>query len=283
MKRPLEEVDGVGGESWDQVTKRLKKEFEDAKGKGKAKAKDTKRDVTVSADIDGHIKVLANSLWSFCITYRLPTLPAWQKRTPATATGATEYQSASLLYNALSDQAGSQTKSHLSFKASYTIVSTATPSVSLTRRVEIVSRELRNELKKLEAGFEWVVFLFFIEKNRLVSNPYLIVLSSPYMNSRLKPTAKMSTALTTTHTFSCTCQKTSSAPVAASDGLKRTQSDLSRYFGGISAKFSSSPASGKMGMQGCGGTIEVMVEDDFSHVMGIKGHKIVVSIEHPAA
>lgn len=53
MKRPLEEG-GVGSESWNKVTKRLKKEFEDAKGKGKGKAKDI---TNVGSHTDGRIKV----------------------------------------------------------------------------------------------------------------------------------------------------------------------------------------------------------------------------------
>lgn len=78
--------------------------------------------------------------------------------------------------------------------------------------------------------------------------------------------------------------------MTTSDSLKHMQSDLSRYFGGISSKspssaMASAPSSdkAKMEAQGCGGTVEIMVEDDFSHAMGIKGHKILVAIRHPAA
>lgn len=75
-----------------------------------------------------------------------------------------------------------------------------------------------------------------------------------------------------------------------------SQSDLLRYFPGNSSlkgvngssfvkEMAGTNEKGKNGKGGggCGGTIQVTVEDDFSHVMGIKGHKVSVCIEHPSA
>jgi len=76
--------------------------------------------------------------------------------------------------------------------------------------------------------------------------------------------------------------------MAATDAkLNRTQSELSRYFGPMSNQSSASIAElfGTAHEKGVGcsgsGTIQITVEDDFSHPWGIKGHRVIIRIEHP--
>ncbi|KIM74500.1 hypothetical protein PILCRDRAFT_828206 [Piloderma croceum F 1598] len=71
-----------------------------------------------------------------------------------------------------------------------------------------------------------------------------------------------------------------------SHNLKRTQSNLSRYFAGLSSK-SSDPSSASTPTstsakqsRGCGGTIGITVEDDFTHPLGVKGHRVLVIVQH---
>jgi len=66
--------------------------------------------------------------------------------------------------------------------------------------------------------------------------------------------------------------------------LRHTQSDLSRYFDAsvLGKSFGSSPGSGSgMGSTtNCGGTIKVTVEDDYSHALVVKGHRVIVEVLH---
>jgi hypothetical protein len=140
-----------------------------------------------------------------------------------------------------------------------------------------------------------------------------------FIYSRLNPTAQSTTALSSSKTFACRCSSTANNSTASSNlppnvsdpaavkpdlpkampkqpNLKGIQSDLSRYFGGISVLKKDSPSTAvtastligdtptnnksKASGAGCGGTIKVEVQDDLSHPLGIHGHRVLLWIEH---
>ena len=174
-----------------------------------------------------------------------------------------EYQTSGALFANLS--------SHRNLKATYSIVSTAKPPITLEGRVVLVTRALRAELEKNKGGLKFVPRSFM----RL---PCSCLLTVTVANSRAHPLLIFSTSTSHSRRYACKCGKGPLEPQNTSSAstipLKRTTSDISRYFG---VKNSSSKENEQ---RPCGGEIEVMVEEDSSHWLEIKAHRVTIQIEH---
>ena len=137
---------------------------------------------------------------------------------------------------------------------------------------------------------------------------FRLYLTYCFVCSRREPIAQFKTTLSSSQTFACLCSHTntsvanptlpdttpsSSTPDESKIDPNGTQRNLLHYFNGRSGKYStavSTPFSTSVGPEkrgtgqgmriGCGGTIKVTVEDDSSHPLGIKGHRIVINVEH---
>ena len=130
------------------------------------------------------------------------------------------------------------------------------------------------------------------------SYPLLIIYS------RLTPTATSTGALSSSQTFACLCSHgtsttttslTSTSPAPKLDDatnssastsslkqlkFKHSQSHLSRYFSGFTGDSKLAGGAGSVGGTRCGGVIKVTVEDDWSHSLRIKAHRVLVSVQH---
>ncbi|KIM73822.1 hypothetical protein PILCRDRAFT_828791 [Piloderma croceum F 1598] len=180
----------------------------------------------------------------------------------------TEYQTPALLLSALSAY---YLRSRLSnsFTATYSILSTANPPITLEQRVEMVSAEVWKSLWCVGVS----VFGVF---------------------DRLNPIAKSTTTRSSSQTFACllpnpstittTITTTSQKPHPNRSKSKTKTKTKPKNTGtgagagqtGLKTKLI---AGGGMDMgSGCGRTITICVEDDWSHPLGVGGQRVFVRV-----
>lgn len=108
------------------------------------------------------------------------------------------------------------------------------------------------------------------EPNRTIDSPQTIVLSSGVspgaLSSSLPPLLQDSTSPSEDPTLS-----NQRLPASRDSSKVRFQTALFVWFSNLSFQSESGD---------CGGRICIKVEDDFTHPLGFKGHRIIIRIEH---
>lgn len=89
--------------------------------------------------------------------------------------------------------------------------------------------------------------------------------------SRSAPVMCSDNVLSSSHMFACLCGSGSSA----SSSLGGTPQGIARFMQSTSKVMIPSTSA-----SGCNGQIRITVDDDYSHPLGIKGHRISIDIEH---
>jgi hypothetical protein len=184
------------------------------------------------------------------------------------------YQSSYDLYASLASVLKSSPTSPITYQGCYSII--AESSIGHSKRIKLFGKELKTVVG-LKFKCVSIIILLFTTIVIYISVFFF------FWYSRETSMTRSATGTSDSKTFSCECgyvPASQKAPApSASNGIvpqeiKRTQSDLSRWFGGPSTSSMASPMH-------CGGTVCLSAEDDDSHWLGIKGQKIVIKVEHP--
>jgi hypothetical protein len=138
----------------------------------------------------------------------------------------------------------SSATSPITFRGAYSII--ADSAIGHSKRIKIVGEELKGGIG---LKFEYM-FLPFCDG---------LCLYSCFFGSYATSLKSSVTVTSNCRTFACEC-----GCQAAIQKIRRTQSGLSRWFGGSSAA-----------ARKCNGTVYLLAEDDDSHWLGIKGRELL--------